>query len=208
LHHRNIIIGLVCSMGKEKAKGSQGVANKHMHARVAFLHQAATYLATQSVHSNSNAENDGTRHVEYEPNHRGGPGREHLVGRPSSYLASQLKQVALKSQIRLHHTIKHTTCKVCDAILLDGKTCRRRIENASRGKKKPHADVLVIQCSSCNAEKRFPVGAQRQQSKKQRATRDVQSEKGEQMGQLKISPPASPSGIATPLDTHDGQTPL
>lgn len=47
-------------------------------------------------------------------------------------------------------------------------TSETRIENKSRAEKKPCADVLVIQCRNCHAEKRFPIGAPRQKKKTER----------------------------------------
>ena len=83
-------------------------------------------------------------------------------------LLSQLRGVSLKSQIRLSPAIKHSVCKRCDTLLVPGPTSKRWIENPSKGGKKSWADVLVIQCDLCSTEKRFPVGARRQQRKEQR----------------------------------------
>ena len=47
-------------------------------------------------------------------------------------------------------------------------TSETRIENKSRAQKKSCADVLVVHCRNCHAEKRFPVGAQRQKKKAER----------------------------------------
>ncbi|SLM40514.1 RNAse P, Rpr2/Rpp21 subunit [Lasallia pustulata] len=83
-------------------------------------------------------------------------------------LLSHLRGVSLKSQIRLSPAMKHSVCKRCDTLLVPGSTSTSRIENLSRGGKKPWADVMVICCGVCYAEKRFPVGARRQQKRKQR----------------------------------------
>lgn len=87
----------------------------------------------------------------------------------SFHLNSNLRQVARKSQIRLHSSIKRASCKTCSAVLIEGQTCSKYIENLSRGGKKRHADVLVIECTACGSKKRFPVGAGRQSRKDQRA---------------------------------------
>lgn len=83
-------------------------------------------------------------------------------------LASHLAQVARKSQIRLHPSVKHTLCKRCNSPLVEGRTCRKTVENLSKSRK-PHADVLVLQCLACGAEKRWPVGTKRQERKTKRA---------------------------------------
>lgn len=75
----------------------------------------------------------------------------------------------MKSQIRLSQDVKHSICKRCSAILIPGSTSSSKVENLSRGGKKPWADVLVIECNVCSAQKRFPVGAKRQPRKNLRA---------------------------------------
>ena len=78
----------------------------------------------------------------------------------------------MKSQIRLSPAIKRSLCKRCDALLVSGSDSTSRLENKSRGGKKPWADVLVVTCNSCGTVKRFPVGAKRQSK---RAERPIQS---------------------------------
>ena len=89
-----------------------------------------------------------------------------------SLLFTHLTQVARKSQIRLHPNIKHRICKRCNAILAEGTTSRKYVENLSKGGKKPHADVLVVECGVCGAVKRWPVGAKRQKGRKGREDDD------------------------------------
>lgn len=84
------------------------------------------------------------------------------------HLLSHLRGVSLKSQIRLSPAIKHSLCKRCDTLLVPGSTSTSRMENLSKGGRKPWADVLILQCGICHAEKRFPVGAPRQQKREQR----------------------------------------
>ncbi|TKA27519.1 hypothetical protein B0A50_04349 [Salinomyces thailandicus] len=84
------------------------------------------------------------------------------------HLATHLRQVAQKSQIRLQTDIKRSMCKRCSTVLVEGKTSRQRIENLSKGRQKAHADVLVILCGVCGAEKRFPTNARRQMRKSER----------------------------------------
>jgi len=77
-------------------------------------------------------------------------------------LASHLRAVSLKGQIRLSAEMKHSICKRCDSHLVVGSTATRNMENKSRGGKKPWAEVLVISCNTCGVKKRFPVAAKRQ----------------------------------------------
>jgi ribonuclease P protein subunit RPR2 len=71
-------------------------------------------------------------------------------------------------------------CKSCNAVLVPGRTAIQRIENESKGGKKPWADVLVISCNRCGSKKRLPVGAKRQPKKRERlavmetATSDIE----------------------------------
>ncbi|CAD0111603.1 unnamed protein product [Aureobasidium uvarum] len=141
-------------MAKGSANQAKSVPNKHLHARIAYLHQAATHLALQRppiTHTNSS-------HVDPHLQQRGLP----------LLLAAQLQAVSLKAQIRLSHDMKRAICKVCSTPLLPDTTSETSIENKSRAEKKSCADVLVIQCRNCHAEKRFPVGVQRQQKKAKR----------------------------------------
>ena len=79
---------------------------------------------------------------------------------------SHLRRVSHKSQIRISKVMKHSICRRCEAALIPGFTSRAYIENKSRKGKKPWADVLVITCDACDFPKRFPVGAMRQASGK------------------------------------------
>lgn len=87
----------------------------------------------------------------------------------SRHLLSHLRSVSLKSQIRLSPAMKRSICKRCDAILIAGRTSSSCMENKSRNRNKPWADVLVVTCNSCATAKRYPVGAKRQSRKGQRA---------------------------------------
>lgn len=188
------------AMGKEKSKG--GVANKHLHARIAYLQQAASYLTLQgkehqirganAPQSTLTAPDDQTQHQNQPPivdtrnavneaaTHEQSPQQHSLrsgvelpeTGGLPIHLATHLRQVALKSQIRLRTDVKHSICKRCSSVLVEGQTSNKRIENKSKGGKKPHADVLVISCKVCGAEKRFPVGAKRQKRKGERKQPD------------------------------------
>ncbi|KAI9754506.1 MAG: acid phosphatase pho5 [Chaenotheca gracillima] len=98
------------------------------------------------------------------------------------HLLSHLHEVSLKSQVRLSPTIKHSICRRCKAPLdPTSGACSLRMENTSRGGRKPWADVLVLRCNLCAAERRFPVGAQRQLKRAARGGAEpVQRGPGEQ----------------------------
>jgi ribonuclease P protein subunit RPR2 len=84
----------------------------------------------------------------------------------SRALLSQMRAVSLKSQTRLSPNIKRSTCKRCDTLLTPGISSSVTVHNGSIRKHKSTADVLVIQCLVCNAQKRIPVGVQRQSKRK------------------------------------------
>ncbi|EDN08561.1 RNAse P Rpr2/Rpp21 subunit domain-containing protein [Histoplasma capsulatum] len=108
----------------------------------------------------SDSKNSTTDNAFFSPNHlREQQPTHHVpVSKLSRNLASQMRGVSLKSQLRLPHDIKRSICKVCDSLLIPNATCVETVENASRGgsKKKPWADVRVVSCNSCGAIKRFP----------------------------------------------------
>ena len=176
-------------MAKEKSK--PGLKNKHLHARVAYLHQAASYLTdcpVPSIHAEqistgrleTNEQPDKASEDQKEaidtgsgtgttPSQRGAiPINKPSSGGTPLYLSSHLSQVARKSQIRLAPEMKHSICKRCGTIQVGGSTCKKFTENLSKRGKKQHADVLVQECGVCSAKKRWPVGAQRQTKKSRR----------------------------------------
>ena len=192
---RDVVQAWLSLMAKTKAKSNTGLRNRHLHARISYLHQAAKYLASQNSHhgtkrpNQSKSELTGTASDSLLPGD-GGPQRDRpkkprvsrdlpskaprygdftLPESPSAHLLnSHLVQVARKSQIRLHSSLKHSFCKRCNGPLIEGTTCHKFMENLSKGGKKPQADVLVLICQVCNASKRWPVGAKRQCKKGQR----------------------------------------
>ncbi|KAK5703979.1 hypothetical protein LTR97_002992 [Elasticomyces elasticus] len=180
-------------MGKEKTK--TGIPNKHIHARISYLQQAATYLTVQRERFNDAgliadrpsivAKDEARQHSQSLRDERPATSSKEVkkneewkrkagLDLPQSgglplYLASHLGQIARKTQTRLHPNIKHLICRTCSAVLVIGESCTKRMENVSRGGRKPHADVLVIECTVCGAAKRFPVGAKRQKRKAARS---------------------------------------
>lgn len=148
------------SMAKDNPPKPKGIPNKHLHARITFLYQAATYLTLHtSVNSNQAAVKDAdpsvTSHTE-----QSSP--------LAIQLGSDLHTVSRKAQLRLSVDLKRSMCKSCNAVLVPGHTATQVIDNQSKGGKKPWADVLVIICNRCGSKKRLPVGAKRQPKKRAR----------------------------------------
>lgn len=177
-------------------KKAIGVSQRHLYCRISYLYQAATHLMNASSEQGSGTiaatlenqlpgptQSQSTDHFEHAQEMnvktpKTNPSVSHsamnqesagVLG-PSRHLISQLRSVSLKGQIRLSQAVKHSICKRCDALLVPGSTSSTRVENKSRGGRKPWADVLVITCHSCSAVKRFPVGAKRQPRRPHRAS--------------------------------------
>lgn len=178
-----------------------GPAQKHLHSRISYLYQAATYLADNATRRQSararlryDSGSNQTKEGDYkcsapEP----GPTPEGnlqisdtednqkemspLSGTSSSAVSSRqllahLRAVSRRTQIRLTPDIKRSICKRCDALLVPGSTSTITVENRSRNRNKPWADVSVVTCIACGTAKRFPVQAERQ-SKRQMRRKDV-----------------------------------
>ncbi|KAL2007455.1 hypothetical protein VTN00DRAFT_8893 [Thermoascus crustaceus] len=172
-------------MAKAKGKkGGPGGGPNHLRARLEYLHKAAACIQSastgltvpdQSVKASVGEQEDSTpqeapRTV---PNIVNGPGiskpepiqqQEAPTTRtlclPRQYI-SQMRGVSLKSQLRLPVEVKRSFCKRCEVLLVPGLNCTEKIENPSRGGKKPWADVLVVRCTACGTVKRFPLNAKR-----------------------------------------------
>lgn len=181
------------NMGKSRKKqAAQSVPNKQIHNRVSYLYQAATFLATtdnatrspvgeryESCHNRSsgryNVEIDATQQEKFQayPAPNGSRGAQNsdqstFLMTDERHFISNLRLVAQKSQIRLNPALKRSFCKTCDSLLVPGTTSRVQCENKSKNGRKPQADVHVITCMTCGAQKKFPMGAKRQSSKAQR----------------------------------------
>lgn len=164
------------SMAKGGNKDSKRVSNKHLHARVAYLHRAAEYLTRQSSSQERGSEGNTSEPGNVE-NVVSQTVNDHAITKPRTggvplRLTSHLRAVSLKSQVRLSQDMKRSFCKVCNSHLLPGSTSETRTENLSKNGKKPWADVLVIKCTFCRAERRFPFRAQKQRSKSERLSDD------------------------------------
>jgi len=151
----------------KSSKGSVSVPNKALHSRVSYLYQAAEYLATKQPHSKTMPDSYGeeTEVLDQEPV---GTPTDQPFNPVSRRLISDLRSVSLKMQMRMSPTMKHTICKNCDAMLIDGSTCSTEVENKSKGGKKPWADVLVRKCNSCGVARRFPLTTERQKKRPHR----------------------------------------
>ncbi|KAI5464156.1 RNAse P Rpr2/Rpp21/SNM1 subunit domain-containing protein [Mariannaea sp. PMI_226] len=151
-----------------KAKGPPGVQNRHIYNRASYLYQAAAYLASQhdpSISANPKLPSAGKdEHSVPTQNPTGNSTLQNM----SRQMISSMRAVTQKSQIRQSPALKRTICKYCDTLLVEGRTCSSTVENASKGGRKPWADVLRIQCKTCGKFKRFPIGAMKQ---KRRALR-------------------------------------
>ncbi|KAJ9206497.1 hypothetical protein DTO164E3_738 [Paecilomyces variotii] len=162
-------------MAKQKAKKDVSARGPpHIRARLEYLRKAAVYIQSASTSrlrpdQNDNTDEQMTDGVHTEPEivessetrdgHQESDQPTHNQNRtlciPRQFI-SQMRGVSLKSQMRLPIEVKRSFCKRCDIILVPGFNCVERIENASRGRKKPWADVRVVRCTACGTEKRFP----------------------------------------------------
>ena len=143
-------------MAKSKAsKSVPGIPQKHLHARISYLSQAAAYLVSSEQNSrlklSTTIEGHQPRIAQSKKNNR-------LTYKESRNLSSLLKAVSLKSQIRLTPELKHSLCKRCDSPLVPAATNDISITNDSRHGEKPWADVLVVACGFCGVAKRHPIG--------------------------------------------------
>ncbi|KAL1983975.1 hypothetical protein VTN96DRAFT_9749 [Rasamsonia emersonii] len=162
----------------------KGGAQSHLRARISYLHRAAAYL--QSAHTalprpdgsseNNNAGETTTTHDNNTPPRaprtvpeivdndkilkemqraKENAAKVASLSLPRQYI-SQMRGVSLKTQLRLPVEVKRSFCKRCDILLVPNVTCVEEIQNASRDRKKPWADVRVVRCTACGTEKRFP----------------------------------------------------
>lgn len=155
------------------AKAKTGsVPNKTLYSRVSYLYQAAAYMATQHAESTVTATTVAT---EKEKKQKSMPAAE-ISSEPRSTshqpasrrLVADLRAVSHKVLMRMSPAMKHSICKNCDTMLIDGTTCKNKIENRSRGGKKPWADVLMRKCNTCGLARRFPLTAERRKRRPQR----------------------------------------
>ncbi|KAF3768762.1 Rpr2-domain-containing protein [Cryphonectria parasitica EP155] len=153
-----------------------GVSNRHIYSRISFLYQAATYLTEAGQKETPHASSSQKTHSSENNGPAGGDDAGGLATQDpatpqklSRQLLTDLRNVTLKSQVRISPDIKRSICKYCDSLLVDGQTSSSAVENRSKGGRKPWADVLVVKCYTCGGEKRFPVHAEKQKRRPNRA---------------------------------------
>lgn len=143
-------------MAKSKSSkgGNPSVPQKHLHSRLSYLHQAASFLAATEQRASSRpagkADSSSANITEAARGNRG-------HGSELTRLLTHLRGVSRKTQIRLTPEVKHTMCKRCDSLLVPGKSSHEAIVNPSKDGAKPWADVFEICCHRCGTIKRFPV---------------------------------------------------
>ncbi|KAL7796504.1 RNAse P Rpr2/Rpp21/SNM1 subunit domain-containing protein [Trichoderma ceciliae] len=177
-----------------KSKSNPGIQNRHIYTRASYLYQAASYLANcaqqakkgtkpEKAQLDGNASSPSRRDASSGMAHgdefaHSSQERKALINL-SHQIISDMRSVSLKAQIRQSPSIKQTICKYCDAVQIEGKTCRSIVENLSKGGRKPWVDVLVTRCDTCGNVKRYPISAPRQ---KRRPFRTPGTPKTEQDG--------------------------
>jgi len=166
---------------KVKAK-PKSVQNKHLYARSSYMYQAAAYLSARVAEAREpGASNHGVLKEGSELNnkqalppkscetHSGSETSTATTPGSARHLITQMRGVSRKTHTCLSKEIKRSICKRCDTLLVPTKTCKAEMQNASKGGKKPWADVYVVTCLVCGTTKRFPTGTDRQKKKAQRA---------------------------------------
>lgn len=152
-------------MAKKKKDRPHAVPNRHLHARVSYLYQAAAYLQAAPIPSLTQRNKTSTGEATAEADRTASP-TSHLGD--ERMLLSQIRPITQKGKIQVSPDIKRGICKRCSSLLIPGSTCTASIENTSRRARKPWADVLVVTCTTCKAPKRFPVGCVQQPQRKDR----------------------------------------
>ena len=164
-------------------KTNTGGANSHIRARLDYLNKAAAFLQSTAqlpgppTRDTSNDRNADDMDLSLNNTARVVPlvtgitdqnpqnnlktttttttTPQHLTQLSRGYI-SQMRGVSLKTRTRLPIDVKRSFCKRCDTILTPGINSTQEIQNASRGRRKPWADVRVVRCGTCQTEKRFP----------------------------------------------------
>ncbi|KAA8569322.1 hypothetical protein MFRU_004g01410 [Monilinia fructicola] len=165
----------------QATKGVSKVPNKVLYSRISYLYQAATYLAVQGDENQDQPIKEGVSDssmkdvmqcdIKVDANFTGS------CQPLSRRLISELRSVSQKGLMRMSPEMKHSMCKNCQTLLMEGTTCTAHIENKSKGGKKPWADVLVRKCNTCGLEKRFPLVTERQPRRPRRSIKEAQASK-------------------------------
>lgn len=141
-------------MGKPKP---DSVPNRALYSRISYLHQAASYLATQSALSGDEKAGQDSKVA--------AGSTISVKDNVARRLVADIREVGHKVLIRQGPGIKRAGCKFCDTVFVEGKTCTTTVENHSKGGKKPWADIMVVRCMVCGQVKRYPVHFVRQKRK-------------------------------------------
>lgn len=161
-------------------------AKSHFKARMEFLDKAANYLQAASAATVPASASVPTQAAERDDQESCDKGAgEHMVpehtlntsakeavksetniqscqmskkplANISRVYISHMRGVSLKTLTRLPIPTKRSFCKRCETPLTPGVSSSQEIQNASRGRKKPWADVEIVRCLVCGTEKRFP----------------------------------------------------
>ena len=149
---------------KTSKGGNPSAPLKHLHSRLSYLHQAATFLATTPQGQTlSKGQETGVSFDQVASGLRA----DNRPDRESIRLLSHLRGVSRKAQLRLAPKIKHTICKRCDTLLIPGMSSNGTIVNPSKNSAKQWADLFEVRCDQCGTIKRFPVGAMIQEGAEQ-----------------------------------------
>ena len=157
-------------MAKAKTTTGLNVPHRALCSRISYLYQAAAYLSTQVQPPTPSFEDEAadSQNNNTELSKENSRRRKQIVSDSQHVhalprkMVSDLRDVSLKMQIRLSPAMKHTMCKRCDTLLVDGSTCATEVENKSKGGRKPWAETLVKKCLNCGCERRYPVNSDRQ----------------------------------------------
>jgi ribonuclease P protein subunit RPR2 len=160
------------NLNSSKKAGS--IPSKALYSRISYLHQAATYLATQQLLDTATSQGEKQTATASSPSDKAHQG----IARR---LVTDLRIVGQKSVIRMAPEIKRSICKHCDTVLIDGSTCTSQVENKSKGGIKPWADVLVRKCNACGFAKRFPMSS-RQKRRPHRSPKVIADSQSMQLG--------------------------
>ncbi|RGP61418.1 rnase p rpr2 rpp21 subunit domain-containing [Fusarium longipes] len=148
-----------------KAKENKSVQNRIIYSRASYLYQAASYLAKHHSLIGQDGVSKSSTIAQGHSASATTKTEQKVLQNLSRQAVADLRAVTQKAQIRQSPAIKQTICKFCDTLQIEGDTCTSTVENASRGGRKPWADVLTIRCTICGNVKRYPVSAQRQKRK-------------------------------------------
>lgn len=158
---------------KKGDKGAAGGAHSHIRARMTYLHKAAIYLQSHPK-AETNTATQNTANKTLDDNQSESKARSSLQATIPRQYITQMRSIAQKTQQRLSQETKRGFCKRCDLLLIPGETCTEEIQNESKGRRKPWADVLLVCCKACETVKRFPQNQKRSAKlavrRKERAT--------------------------------------